>query len=235
MLKIYKKINYCWILTSVRSGSWLLCDLLNRTNLFPIAFEEYMHWHHPKRNEYPIVCKVIRRHFLSCHKDNDSIEKKLPKIKYIWLHRKNNYERAISLYFSIISNVWRTNSKDKKNEFLRRQTHIEFNPKLALACYAEVCSDYHNKWDDFLSNRPHLHVDYDTFISDIENQFELILNYLNLKIKDKIEIESLPMKRPETEEFINKLKELVSQNQLPTVDFSISVNIYKELNKLIKI
>jgi len=233
MLKIYHKIRPCWILTSVRSGSWLLCDLLNKTNLFDDYFEEYMHWSHPKRNCYPLFCKAIRRHFLSCHDDKEVIEKKIPEIKYIWLHRKDNYERAISLYFSIISNIWTTNSKNKKNEFLlnKNKNKIKFNEKLALACYSEAASEYHNNWKSFLSKRKYLYVDYDLFINDIENQFNSILNYLELKSKFKIKIDSIPMKRQETDEFVFKLKEIVNKNKnkIPIVNKKNNVNVYKEL------
>ena len=68
----------------------------------------------------PLCCKVIRRHFLSKYSDEDKtkIEAEVPNLKYIWLRRHNNYERAISLYFSLKNRLWRT-TKDSKKEYFK--------------------------------------------------------------------------------------------------------------------
>ena len=116
----------CWVLTSVRCGSTFLCDMLNSSNLFSEPLLEYFHWTSKfVLSKTPLCCKVIRRHFLSKYSDEDKtkIEAEVPNLKYIWLRRHNNYERAISLYFSLKNRLWRTTKDSKKEYFKNYQEH----------------------------------------------------------------------------------------------------------------
>lgn len=219
-----------WILSSVRSGSWLLCNLLKKAT--GLEFGEYMHWDFPKRLPYPPVCKVIRRHFLSYHsdKDKDQIEARLPGLKYIWLQRSDPFARAISLYFSILSKLWRTDVGLKKTAFLEsKERNFPFLPELALECFAEVSSSYHNDWDSYLLKSDYHHIDYDDLILNPHDACRLALDYIGLKSDVQIEVDSVAMTRPQTLDFIDRLKTLVEKNSVPPVRMDSSENVYKRL------
>jgi len=195
-------------------------------------FGEYMHWNYENRQPYPAVCKVIRRHFLSFHTDLDreDIETNLPGIKYVWLHRPNNYARAISLYFSVMTKIWRTDVEHKRAEFRDRKfENVPFIPEVALSCYAEVASVYHNEWDAFIKKSDCLYIDYDDLIDNPYDVVRKVTDYVGKECRDDICIDSLPMTRPESSEYIEKLKELVASHELPSICYDSSLNIYAEL------
>ena len=123
---------------------------------------------------------------------------------------------------------WRTDIEKQKNKFLKTKNEkIPFIPELALACYAEVSSEYHNSWQDFLKGE-YLYIDYDELI---QNQcIDKIENYFNIKIKNT-SIKSIPMARPQTEEYIDKLKDILKTNKPPSVILDNSKDVYKELIK----
>lgn len=225
-------MKHIWILSSIRSGSWFLCDLINKSSCY--KFGEYMHWNYKKRQPFPPLCKVIRRHFLSYHKDEDknNIEVKLPGLKYIWLHRKDNFARAISFYFSLLSKIWRTDVPIRKNEFLSKKEIIfPFIPELALKCYAEVSSEYHNNWNVYLNKSNYLYVDYEDLISNPHHIRDTVLDYLEIeKVSKKISFDSISMDRPQTQEFIDLLKKNIDiTKDMPIIPYDSYENIYKTI------
>lgn len=193
-----------------------------------------MHWNNSERNPFPPVCKVIRRHFLSYHTDDkkSEIESKLPDLKYIWLRRENNYERAISLYFSLVDKLWRTD-KDGKKELLQRvnSEQKKFDPFLAISCYAEVSSSYHNDWFDYLKNTEYLEINYQQLIIDPKEELKKIVNYLGINVENYMFVppDSGSMKRSQTDEFIVELKSLLKKKSIPSVPQKSDINIYKLL------
>ena len=221
-----------WILSSVRSGSWFLCDLLNQTTNF--EFIEKMHWNNPNRCIYPATCKVLRRHFLSLHSDKSKkkIENKLKNIKYIWLHRKDNYARAVSLYFSLISNIWKNSLSNKKNKFLECQNNLyPFFEDLILKCYWEVSSKFHNDWDNYLNTSNYLYVNYDDLILDTKITLQKILNYLNIKTFCQYKINSMPMKRIQTNEFIQRLMVIANKKNHYEIITKSDLDVYAKLRE----
>ena len=170
----------CWLLTSVRSGSWYLCEILNKTGVFPITFGEYMHWNYPLREPYPTVCKVLRRHFLSYHSDQDKLKilRRLPGVKFILLQRDDHIARASSLYYSLVTREWRDSDHDQD---------APIDNQMLLRCYAEVSESKFNCWDEFLSGLDHVVVNYEDLVSKPLIVANKILGHLGLA-----ELKSLP-------------------------------------------
>jgi LPS sulfotransferase NodH len=211
--------------------------MLNSSNLFSEPLLEYFHWTSKfVLSKTPLCCKVIRRHFLSKYSDEDKtkIEAEVPNLKYIWLRRHNNYERAISLYFSLKNRLWRT-TKDSKKEYFKNisQNKYVFDTAFARKCYAEVSSDYHNNWSSYLKKDQYLEVDYEELIASPKEELKKIVNYMGLDFKDSMFIapNSIPMKMPQTEEFIEKLKETIKKRPpLPPAKES-NLDVYKMIKK----
>ena len=202
-------MDNCWLLSAPRSGSWFLAKTLTGTGLFRNDFLEYISWEHDKKQPLPQICKVLRRPFLLHY--NDKID--IPVSKFIWLKRDNNFERAISMYFSLITGIW------QKEVFrLDYHRHIPFLPKLAMECLAEVSHSYGNDWSTFLESKDYLFVSYNDLMKEPQKQIERILNYLGLASPTFIKFPTtLPMKRAETDEYVERLKSLSQNEPLPQV------------------
>lgn len=197
------------MLSAPRSGSWFLAKTLSGTGLFQEEFLEYISWEHDKTQPLPKICKVLRRPFLLHYAD----ETEVPVSNFIWLKRDNNFERAISLYFSIITGIW-------QKSIFRVDYHktIPFLPKLALACLAEVSHSYGNDWFTFLESKNYLLVSYDDLMRDPQKETKKILTYLRLTPPEHIKLpETLSMKRAETDEYVMQLKLLAQTEPLPEV------------------
>src|SRR4051812_26169172 len=114
-----------WILCNPRSGSSLLCDLLNNTHKFPplqhdrlvdrrgplergLAFNEWLRlFLNPngvqdfKATPVPHT-KCLHHQFVEAFGDRDAayVEQHVPGVKFVLLHRNRYLEQVASLYFA---------------------------------------------------------------------------------------------------------------------------------------
>lgn len=238
-----------WILCNPRSGSTLLCDLLNATNKFPLfeherlvnkrgplerglAFNEWLRLYFkpygiPDFEAHPVpYTKCIYHQFneIFGNRTASYVEKFVPGVKFVWLHRQDCYDQAASLYFAkklfptFKGNRGNSSSYhiyDKLDLEQYLTTKIEFDANLAEACYAEVKSYEHN-WSPFLGDRPCLQVSYEQLVDCPVRVLRGVMDYCGAAISDLELIEAtaknndsprvFTMTRPEKAWFINKLK-----------------------------
>lgn len=218
------RMNPCWILSYARSGSTFFRDLMNATGLFSHnGFAEKFHLSHSKhkiRSEFdknPLYfkyVKVLRDHFEDKFNDNEKlyIEKRLPNIKYIRLRRKNMFEVAVSLYFAEYTNTWFVKDDRQKNRFM--EIKIPYDEKRLVECYNR-CQGWYSSWDNYLDGVNFFNIEYEDFISSPKNTFEKSLIYLGIRLKNE-DIDKIvnlhshkKMKRPESDELVEKLKILI--------------------------
>ncbi len=220
-------INSVWILAYPRTGSGHLRGLLNRMDIFPRkSFREHLQkaeFRHGFANDpfQYAYNKAMRPDFIKrgftdeCKK---YIEIKLPGLRYISLKRRNVFETAVSLYFVKLTEVWEIKrERDLDNYF---DINIPYDEKRLLDCYRE-CKDKYHCWDNYLLNTPHVEVVYEDLLHDPVDALRRIVNFMEIPIRTTAtHLQGIvnrnrrqKMTRPETPEYIEKLKKLV-ENRL---------------------
>lgn len=199
MLKNIKP-NPCWILADPRSGSSFLCEILNKTMIFPFydhpkiktndfflkkdqgrAFDEWFRLFSNKIELYksmPSYVKVIydQLFFLDEKISIYDIEKIHPKIKFIYISRKSKIDQTVSLYIAKKLNAYHVFTKKFLNKC--QSFDLDINHDEILNCYFEVKNFY--DWKKFLKNKQYYHVYFESLIENPKVILKEILNYLNL-------------------------------------------------------
>lgn len=224
MLKITRP---CWILTSPRSGSTYLCDLLNSTNLFGGKFTK-----DPPRKkvdrwtEYTSIYynKLFGVHFLENppvinkmhywdrinywdqinHYNNDEV---IRDIVYVKVSRENLYEVTVSKYISMQTQKWNIRSENELKDF--QKLTFEFNEKQIIRLHEEtkIC---HNGWNDFLSNKEHLVLTYENIVNNPQLAVQTILKAMGFKGSADLNHVNLPrkIKHRQKEDFEKELQKI---------------------------
>jgi hypothetical protein len=110
-------------------------------------------WNYGKSRKIYNSNKILRRHYLRFY--NDKRQPEIPDgTKLIYLKRENRLKRAISLYIACYRRRWRIYNKENGQEV------IPYYSSIAMACYSEVASVEHNRWEKFLSDKDHLLLNY---------------------------------------------------------------------------
>ena len=182
-----EEIPPCWILSTPRSGSSLLCELLNKTNLFNPIFVEYYNDQYCK-NLYNIATnykfkkynKMMRYPLqisnISCKIFYTNLVNKFSNIRFIHLVRTNIFKQALSLFFSSKTRIWLYNINN-----IHDYRDIPYNYSEILESYNFL---YQAQWNDsifLLGGQKYLDITYEKFISDIDLHMNKIMNFLNIK------------------------------------------------------
>ena len=210
----------CWLLTTPRTGSTFLCNVLNNTKRFDPLFLEYFHERNIRRELCPKFAKV---HAVQLPKGLIP-ENFYPDIKYIVLNRRDIYRQVVSDYFAQKTQCWSVTS-DKaftgdfgymaipREEYLKRS--VEWDRTFIVHLYNDF-QKYRTAWDVFLKERSFLTVDYDDLVQNPKKEIERILNYLEEFVPSECvdraicECKFVPVNHPLYGTFIEKLKLEVS-------------------------
>jgi LPS sulfotransferase NodH len=171
-----------------------------------------------EKNLLPPRIKIMRDQFMeTCgltDQDKDLIESKLPGLKYIFIKRTDCFSITISHYFSLKTGWWVLKPEDKRKYL---ETNVEFDEKELLTLYKRI--KYYiedNNWDKYLADSDYLYIDFDDLIKNPAVTFSKVLAYLGID-KGLVDIERLmnayefiPTKRPETVEYVERLKNIVA-------------------------
>ena len=234
------KISPCWILCYPRTGSSYLCELLNKTMLFPFynnssisrsdyflkkdngrAFDEWLRLFQNKKSfldNIPNFLKAINHQFFDLCNDCDisQIKKTLPNIKFIHLHRKNKINQAVSLFLAEELDAYHIFTKNSL--FKHNDTKINCNYQKLINCYKKT-KEY-KSWCGFLKNENYLEVYYESFLENPNLVLSNIFKFLNLpqiNFEDSIKNANkfiLKTSHPQKKEFEDWLENYVNQQDI---------------------
>jgi glycosyltransferase involved in cell wall biosynthesis len=175
----------CWILTHERSGSTLLCDLLNNVGADPKFAEHMNRVHGPTYQRFlkdpaPFAnCKVMPDQFRFHNMSIKDITSRLPNIKFVHLSRADVYAQAVSMYFCMVTEKWTlsddpTRVEDKMewafetpDKYFDRKVPIPLQSSLLLHAYYETMARHRDFWGQhFLRGQKYIDVDYDDLVAD---------------------------------------------------------------------
>lgn len=189
----------CWILSHPRSGSLLLCNLLNNTNLFRPKFQEWfaIDTTHPQgywpalqnipcedrysrvmQEEFPPYCKIHKWQYdqFFTNRQKPKIEQKLPGIKYIQLKRRDHIACAVSMYLAHITGICHS---DNLTHYQMIVPEVPIDDKMLLKCY-EIAINYYSHWDEYLGNSKVLVIHYEEFCQNPASTLVDVINYLDI-------------------------------------------------------
>lgn len=186
---------------------WITADAVTRRELF---FKHVI-----EKEKLPPKMKIMRDQFLRvCGlKDTDinTIEEVLPGIRYIYLKRDDLFSCAVSHYFAKKTKRWVLRPGDKK-QYLKKS--IPFNEKEIIKCYEHMKKYVEDDgWDKYLEGKDHLFLNFKEMVKNPVETFERVIEYLDIKFDGNIEklvkaFEYVPTKRPESKEYIERLRKL---------------------------
>jgi LPS sulfotransferase NodH len=189
---------------------WKNGDVNTRRNLF---FKHVI-----KKQTLPQKMKFMRDQFFEvCGlNDNDKrlVESELPDLKYIFLKRSDIYRVTVSLYFAQKTGKWVLQERER-GRYL--DIPVEFNEDEILGLFKRMRHfTEENNWDKYLRESDYLFVDFQDLIKDPTRTFIKVMNYLEID-PNEVDIERyvnaykfVPTKRPEMDEYIRRLRKLVS-------------------------
>ena len=209
----------CWILSTVRTGSTYLCEILNETNLFPPylkykkAFSEWFRFYENKDSlmkNLPNTCKVHYSQYCKFFQDYDRelLEAKLNPLYFILLKRKDFVAQAISF---AIAKKYKTYIVNIENKVRWNKTSVILTDDEMISAYKELSGCYY-KWDKFLNNAQYMVVDYSDLIADPKKQLEKILTYIGMDYKKlKVKCNTFPMTKDANTYYVKRLKCLIGK------------------------
>lgn len=211
-----KKISPVWILAVPRSGSSLLVNFLNATNLFHPKFREFNLDFENKESVLANIPKYIKlqRIFFEIKNfsddfDKEEILKRHPDVRFIVTQRQNIYEQTVSIYFAEYTKTWFIENKKNLDQY--KNIKIPFNEKELLRLYYRNLKHL-NCWDKFIRDTNYIKINYEDILKNYNLFFEKILKFLNIKInlsKAIKKITSIKMDRIEKKDYSEKLKKII--------------------------
>ena len=192
---------------------WENGDLETRRKLF---FKHVI-----KKQLLPDRMKFMREQFLdTCglvDGDKPLIESLLPGIKYIFLKRNDVYSIAVSNYIALQTGKWVLKPEEKQQY---SKTPILYDEAKLLALYKK-CYYYvqENNWDLFLGAEAHFYIEFEKLVNDPFDTFSSLLKFLDIP-PELVDVEKyvksyqfIPTIRPETEELVGKLKQILEADK----------------------
>lgn len=216
MIYYNKEITPIWILAVPRCGSSYLVNFLNKTNLFYPKFREFNLDSDTKEEIMKNIPKFIKfqRIFFDIKNFNDFEDKKkilikYPKIKFIYLQRKDIFEQTISNFFAEQTGVWGINNQKKLQDYNKKK--IPFLEDEIIRLFKRNLS-YLNCWDNFIRETNYIKCYYENFLKDKHLYLKNILKFLNISVDIKKTInncDSIKISRPESKEYCDRLKKII--------------------------
>lgn len=228
-MKIYKP---CWILCSPRTGSSLLCSLLNSTQLFDqflmkgtteqkgpcqsiqgSAFNEWLRLYPDETSLYekPPKCLKALDHqlfHLSPSATPERLRCVLPEIVFVKLSRRNLFEQAVSECIAKETKMY--HAYDDEMLLKHKKKIVQAEDKKLLYSYENVKKD---SWKNF-EKHIHLEVFYEDLCSDPIGVIRDITSLMGINFQEKIFSGNsgvLRMEHPQSRSLTERLKKIVAQ------------------------
>lgn len=113
-----------WIVSTPRSGTTYLCDVLNRTGLFAPEFGEHFNLIHGFRGDAlrsdPAAfryCKAFPQQLRGSDLTLRSVSEVLPGVVFVAVRRRSLLDRAVSLYLAERSGVYTVSTQPATGDF----------------------------------------------------------------------------------------------------------------------
>ena len=217
----------CWILSSPRTGSTYLCDLLNSTGLFgnngtsdPVTGEvdRWTEYYCAKffKNSYIVnPPKINKIHYCQYENffGNYDVSNILPKMKYVLLRRKDICAVAVSKYFvtegaPFMDNKERWNIHNEEEVKIMQNMKLKFNKQKMIMNYNKSKKEYF-EWDNFLKDKQFIEIEYEKLVEDPIGSTKKVLNYMGLEGSPYILDVKNPIKldHPQKNNFCQYLKD----------------------------
>lgn len=211
--------NKVWILSSARSGSTWLSDLLLLSGIG--SFKEDMKYYTSiLSSDIPKTTRVLQEHWFKIRNKSESlgrIHNEIGPHKYILLMRKNKFEQAVSWYIAQNIHIW--NYHDIPKYKLDEPLYLKKDMLLLYQMY-KFLDLYRNYWLYELeeSNLQYYPIWYEDLKENTCEELKKIFDYLNIefnekninKIISKSKMKKLRWK--ETKDLVTQLKEYASKN-----------------------
>lgn len=214
-----------WLLTTPRTGSTYLCYLLNKANNLPLDLPEsdrslwrdiFAEHAHPNisisKKDFndisPFVTKLQWPHYEQLGFKN------IPRrVIPIILKRRDIFAQTVSNYFSIKFQQHHATSDESFQQWLCKKN--DFDHDLMLETYHNT-NIFSFVWDRILNkNRLKYYIYYEDLLNNPIKEIQSIFSVLDTPFnppEDWLDIPLHKMVRPETEEYIEKLKIALSLN-----------------------
>jgi LPS sulfotransferase NodH len=233
-MNIYSMNIPCWILTTPRTGSTYLCDLLNSTGLFgdhktssPVT-NKVDRWTEYYCKDFfkpeflmnpPPINKIHHADFFEYFGHSD-LSRILPGVKYVLLKRKDIYAVTVSKYF-VLEGAHFMDGKERWN--IHTQSDIDKMQRMNLAFNKTRMMNLHQRtkladaaWDEYLKDKEFLEMQYEDLIHDPTGCVKQVLALMGMEGKPDLNSEKMPMKldHPQKKLFAERLKKLESRECL---------------------
>ncbi len=189
----------CWILCHPRTGSSLLCDLLNATGKFPPythpflqpdrrflksgqSFNEWLRLFVEKPADFwfnpPPHLKCLHEFFhpVLAGVPRTAIEAAIPGLKFVLLERTDRIAQATSSYIATTMKQWHLVNEAEDDKY--RSSPCPFDLTRALEAHDKVIKFY--DWREFLSDAPYHHIEYQSLLDNPAEVLSDLLLYLNV-------------------------------------------------------
>jgi LPS sulfotransferase NodH len=206
----------CWILSTVRTGSSYLCNILNKTNLFTDIFcEKFPHFDCQKNllDNLPSHTKVHYSQFKRFldEADKDHIETILTNLKYILITRHDRASQVVSFCIAKKYRKFYLYTPKSAEEWFA--THVELTDKELLDAWDEL-GDCGTKWDKYLEGSEYCRVEYQDLVDRPKDELQRVLSYLQMAVSEEVLERAVSsstmfrMTKPENEVYVQRLKKL---------------------------
>lgn len=168
-----------WVVSTARSGTTYLCDVLNRTGLFRPEFAEHLNLVYGNRGGLLRrdpgrfrFCKVFPEQLRNSGVTLREVAALLPGVRFVSLRRRSLVDRAVSLYLAQRSGVYTVSEEAAEGDFARFVSTPEGYMGRALPCDAADCMGFYARvveeersLESALSTVAHHEVSYESVVS----------------------------------------------------------------------
>jgi len=192
-----------WLVGTPRTGSTVLCDMLDQTEYFGVQFDEY---YNPKRpvhpkGRIPRCGKLLGYQVLENFPNWDltPFERQYPNLRWVFLFRRERLEQAVSDLIANLTGVWNQGDPRRLDEYRTRSA--PWRPALFGELYSAILKD-HRRLRAFFQQRTHLRVAYEDLAADVMGTFHLVADYLGVPTenRNKVRIRKQKLNHPEREQ-----------------------------------
>jgi len=209
----------CWILTTPRTGSSMLCDFLRRAGLnfreWYNHSESYGNERWTKRDSMPKYCKVSPNQFerFFGHERFEIVEEHLPYMKGVYLRRNDLASQTASFLLASRSNVWNYRGHDQRKAAQLEHTSVEFSDEQVSRIARWLMQMDDEVWR-FMRPRPHLAVTYESLVHRQVWSLADVFTYIGLKCTpQRSDKPTIKLSHPRKDELIERVRCQLEGNQ----------------------
>lgn len=151
-------------------------------------------------------------YYLLDHNDRPLIQSLFPDSRFIWLEREDIYARTVSAYIFFTTRTAHLQNQKQKDEWLKKP--VPWNSQGILDVYynhIKKCD-----WGSFLEGENYLKVSYEELVADPALTLKKCMDWAGVDGRQRLDYKGIAdrqpkfkTERPETQEYIKKLKRLL--------------------------